>query len=54
MARKIRDELGRTIAPVALTGYERIEDQAATHLAGFDWHLVMPIDIVQLTAILGQ
>ncbi len=53
LARKIRDELGRSIILVALTGYGRIEDQLATKLAGFDWHLVKPIDIGQLTKILG-
>ena len=54
LARKIREGLGRSIMLVALTGYGRIEDQVSTNLAGFDWHLVKPIDFEKLTTILGR
>ena len=45
VARRIRGELGPTTpALVALTGYGRDEDKARSRAAGFDQHLVKPID----------
>jgi PAS domain S-box-containing protein len=45
VARRIRGELGpMTPALVALTGYGRDEDKARSRAAGFDQHLVKPID----------
>ena len=45
VARRIRGELGPTTpALVALTGYGRDEDKERSRAAGFDQHLVKPID----------
>jgi len=45
VARRIRGELGPTTpALVALTGYGREEDKARARAAGFDQHLVKPVD----------
>jgi two-component system, sensor histidine kinase len=42
---------GATI--IALTGWGGQETQQATHLAGFDMHLVKPVDFAELTATLA-
>jgi len=45
VAQRIRGELGpMTPALVALTGYGREEDKARARAAGFDQHLVKPVD----------
>jgi two-component system CheB/CheR fusion protein len=55
VARKIRAELdGRPIRLVALTGYGRAEDHAAIVAAGFDDHLVKPIDPPELKRALRK
>jgi signal transduction histidine kinase/CheY-like chemotaxis protein len=38
---------------VALTGYGQEEDRRRTHDAGFDHHLVKPVDLNDLTTLLG-
>ena len=43
---------GRAATLVAITGYGRAEDRAAALHAGFDHHLVKPVDIGTLEAIL--
>lgn len=49
VARRIRAKYGPDhIRLVALTGYGRAEDHAAVRAAGFDLHLVKPIDLQQL------
>ena len=55
------DRLGRTVNSshltlvlIAVTGYGQHEDRARTHAAGFDHHLVKPVDIEQLYAILAR
>lgn len=51
VARRIRSMLGRDgIFLVALTGYGDDEDRLRTEAAGFDVHLVKPVD----TAALGK
>ena len=45
VARRVRcDEAGRSVCLVALTGYGRPEDQRRSQEAGFDAHLVKPVD----------
>jgi CheY-like chemotaxis protein len=38
---------------IAVTGYGREEDRARTQAAGFDHHLVKPIDLEELTTLLA-
>ena len=38
---------------VAFTGYGGADDVARAHAAGFDAHLVKPVDMDQLVALLG-
>jgi signal transduction histidine kinase/DNA-binding response OmpR family regulator len=44
----------RGIRLVALTGYGRIEDRHRTEAAGFDDHLVKPVDLAALTRALAH
>jgi CheY-like chemotaxis protein len=53
VARRIRDhpELN-SMKLVAVTGYGQARDHAKTSLAGFDAHLVKPVDLSQLITLL--
>ncbi len=54
VCRAIRKESwGRDITIVAMTGWGQAEDIQASHEAGFDHHLVKPIDPEKLLAILS-
>jgi signal transduction histidine kinase/CheY-like chemotaxis protein len=52
VARRIRTALGRRIRLVALTGYGQPEDVRRALDAGFDAHLVKPIDFATLERLL--
>lgn len=53
VARRVRRQLAdRNIKLVALTGYGRAEDRAAVAAAGFDEHLVKPVDPADLARVL--
>jgi two-component system CheB/CheR fusion protein len=52
IARRVREQLGSDIKLVALTGYGRDEDHEAVLEAGFNEHLVKPINLGQLAAVL--
>jgi CheY-like chemotaxis protein len=53
-ARRIRDTLGkRTPLLVAITGWGQDEDRRRSRAAGFDHHLVKPIDPVELAGLLA-
>jgi signal transduction histidine kinase/ActR/RegA family two-component response regulator len=55
VARRIRStEWGRKPLLVALTGWGRLEDRAQTDEAGFDLHLVKPVDGDQVLALLTR
>lgn len=55
VARKVRAELpGSAIRLVALTGYGRVEDREAVLQAGFDEHLVKPVDPADLNRALRK
>ena len=56
VARRIRDAAGDGPRPylVALTGYGLAEDRARAFEAGFDAHLVKPVDTATLAAVLGK
>jgi signal transduction histidine kinase/CheY-like chemotaxis protein len=45
---------GQRIAVVAITGYGREEDRERSRAAGFDQHLVKPIDLDALHALLAE
>lgn len=54
VARRVRsDPRNAEIRLIALTGYGRPADRAATAAAGFDAHLVKPVDTDRLLAILS-
>jgi CheY-like chemotaxis protein len=48
-----RRRAGRPLRLVAFTGYGGADDVARAHAAGFDAHLVKPVDMDQLVAVLG-
>jgi len=53
-ARQLRNELGNaTPFLVALTGYGQSRDRAQSADAGIDLHLVKPVDLLELSAVLG-
>jgi CheY-like chemotaxis protein len=55
VARRIRSKLGRgEIYLVALTGHGEDEDRVRTEAAGFDVHLVKPVETAALAALLSQ
>jgi signal transduction histidine kinase/CheY-like chemotaxis protein len=51
VARKLRAELGGAVYLVALTGFGQNEDRRKTQEAGFDAHLVKPVDVQELTRL---
>ena len=55
VARRIREqsELGRIVL-VALTGYGREEDKQCALAAGFDHHLVKPVEFDALQHLVAQ
>lgn len=54
LARQIRGRFGKAIRLIALTGYGREEDRETVIEAGFDHHLVKPVDIRQLNQVLRR
>ncbi|WP_020473879.1 response regulator [Zavarzinella formosa] len=54
-ARRIREQpWGRTIILIAQTGWGQEEDRRKSREAGFDHHLVKPVDPVSLRSLLGE
>jgi CheY-like chemotaxis protein len=55
VARRLRaTEAGKRILLVALTGYGRPEDRDRALAAGFDAHVVKPVDPDELNALLAS
>jgi two-component system, sensor histidine kinase len=54
VARRVRRLGRRVIRLVAITGYGRPEDRARAQAAGFDAHLVKPVDPLSLAAVLAD
>ena len=55
IARSIRGEVSlRHLVLVALTGYGRPEDKAEAMAAGFDYHLVKPVDLNELNEVVTR
>jgi two-component system, sensor histidine kinase len=44
IARRVRREIGNSVALIALTGFGQLEDRRRARDAGFDLHLTKPID----------
>jgi CheY-like chemotaxis protein len=54
-AQRIRGEpWGRSVMLIAVTGWGQAEDRERTRQAGFDAHLVKPVDHAALTQLLAQ
>jgi signal transduction histidine kinase len=53
LARQIRAKLGDSVVLIAITGYGQPEDKDRAQAAGFDLHLVKPIDPLRLATIVG-
>jgi len=54
VARRLRHSLLRKgVKLIALTGYGQPEDRERAHCAGFDAHLVKPVDLAALTRLLA-
>jgi PAS domain S-box-containing protein len=55
LCRKIRDEVwGRGMVVIALTGWGQEGDRKQSRDAGFDAHLVKPVDPSELSRVLGE
>ncbi|MGE5526506.1 MAG: PAS domain-containing protein [Rhodospirillaceae bacterium] len=54
LAPRLREQLGPDTRLVALTGYGSDEDRRRTQAAGFDAHLVKPVDMEALRGILAE
>ena len=52
VAQRVRAALGPTVTLVAVTGWGQAEDRRRTREAGFDHHLVKPLEYERLRAIL--
>jgi signal transduction histidine kinase/CheY-like chemotaxis protein len=52
VARRVRAALGSSVRLVALTGHAREEDRSRTQEAGFDAHLVKPVETEELNRAL--
>lgn len=51
LARRLREEHGTAVKLVALTGYGQDRDRALSRSAGFDEHLVKPVELDQIMAL---
>jgi PAS domain S-box-containing protein len=54
VARRVRQSLGANPMLVAISGYGGGEDRRRSKEAGFDMHLVKPVDPVEVAGILGR
>ena len=55
LARQLRSQPALSGAVyIALTGYGQVSDRASSRDAGFDHHLVKPVDAGRLLAVLDQ
>jgi len=54
VAKMVRESLGPDVCLIALTGYGQAEDRERARLAGFDRHLVKPVEPSKLRLILAD
>ncbi|HZR34822.1 MAG TPA: PAS domain S-box protein [Nevskia sp.] len=52
VARYLREQYGQRLRLIAVTGWGAEKDRRATHAAGFDHHLVKPVSIEDIQALL--
>ena len=53
--RRIREQpWGKNIVIVALTGWGQAEDREKSRNAGFDGHMIKPVDFAALTKLLAE
>jgi CheY-like chemotaxis protein len=48
------DELLKDAVIIAVSGYGQEEDRRRSHAAGFDYHLVKPVDFDSLISLIGR
>jgi signal transduction histidine kinase/CheY-like chemotaxis protein len=48
------EELGKDLVIIAVSGYGQAEDRRRSHAAGFDHHLVKPVDFDSLVSLIGR
>jgi signal transduction histidine kinase len=53
LARRLRAEFNQPLTLIAVTGYGQESDRAQSRAAGFDHHLVKPVDLGQLGELLS-
>jgi DNA-binding response OmpR family regulator len=52
--RRIREQLwGKNVVLIAVTGWAQEEDRRLSHEAGFDYHMVKPVDPQELMKLLA-
>jgi CheY-like chemotaxis protein len=55
LARRLRGRLGESPSRfIALTGYGQRHDEAASRAAGFDHHVVKPVDIDRIADLVSE
>jgi CheY-like chemotaxis protein len=54
LARRLRELLGPAVKLVALTGYGQDRDRALSRDAGFDEHLVKPVELEQIVVLIHE
>ena len=54
MARRLRAALGRTVLLVATTGYGEAHERERALQAGFDAHLIKPLEPEDLARLLAE
>jgi len=54
LARRMRELLGPDVKLVALTGYGQEHDRAQSRAAGFDEHLVKPVELDRIVGLLRE
>jgi CheY-like chemotaxis protein len=54
LARKLRADRGGHLRLVALTGYGQDRDRQRARLAGFDTHMVKPVDLERLQRVIEE
>src|SRR6185436_15361067 len=54
LARRVRSARGREPFLIALSGYGRPQDRKDALEAGFDVHLVKPVDVGEISRLLGS
>jgi len=54
VARRLRETIGDTVRLIALTGYGQARDRARSQQAGFNAHVIKPVDPSKLAEVIRQ